>query len=220
MSGKIRLIVFDLDGTLVDSRRDIVDAANALLADFEAQPLPEPLVVAMVGEGARTLVSRVLAAAGVTADVDNALARFVELYDARLTNHTRPYAGVTDTLAVLGGRLAMAVLTNKPHRLSVRLLEQLDMRGHFIDVIGGDSALGRKPDPGGLTALMRAAEASPEETLMVGDSWVDVETARRAGAHVCFVTWGFGAVPSDGLRGNEARVDAFSDLAGLVTQLV
>jgi phosphoglycolate phosphatase len=216
LPGITRLVVFDLDGTLVDSRQDIVDSANALLGDFDVAPLPEPVVVAMVGEGARTLVARVLAAAGVTADVERALARFIELYDARLTDHTRPYPGVVDTLEALDGRTPMAVLTNKPKRLSDRLLDQLEMRRHFVEVVGGDGVHGRKPEPAGLTALMRAAGASAAETLMVGDSWVDVETARRAGARVCFATWGFGALPPDGLRAGESRVEAFGEIGALV----
>jgi phosphoglycolate phosphatase len=214
----LRLIVFDLDGTLIDSRRDLADSANALLADFERPPLPDAAVVAMVGEGARTLVARVLDAAGVTTDVDHALARFLDLYDARLTNHTGLYPGVAETIDALAAQgVRMAVLTNKPQAPTARLLDHFGLTPRFVEVIGGDTTHGRKPDPSGLHAVMRSAAAAPPATLMVGDSWVDVETARRAGTRACFADYGFGLPPADGLRPDEpriGRVDALLAIQG------
>jgi phosphoglycolate phosphatase len=213
----LRLIVFDLDGTLIDSRRDLADSANALLATFDAAPIPDDAVVAMVGEGARRLVGRVLDAAGVTTDVDVALERFLAIYDRRLTNHTRLYEGVAETVGALADRgVAMAVLTNKPQAPSDRLLDHFGLARHFIGVIGGDTAHGRKPDPGGLSALMREAGEPPDATLMVGDSWVDIETARRAGARACFADYGFGLFPADGLVDGEVRIDRVDALLSLV----
>jgi phosphoglycolate phosphatase len=217
LSRKLRLIVFDLDGTLIDSRRDLVDSANALLAAFEAPPLPEAAVVAMVGEGARTLVTRVLDAAGVATDVDAALARFLDLYDQRLTHHTRLYPGVGETVDALAGRgVAMAVLTNKPQRPTTRLLDHFDLTRRLAGAIGGDTAYGRKPDPAGLLALLQRVGAAPESTLMVGDSWVDIETARRAGTRACFVDYGFGLPPEGGLRDTEPRLAHVDELLALV----
>jgi phosphoglycolate phosphatase len=213
----LRLIVFDLDGTLIDSRQDLADSANALLAAFDAPPLPDAAVVAMVGEGARTLVSRVLDAAGVTTDVDRALARFLALYDERLTHHTHLYPGVADTIAALAADgVSMSVLTNKPLAPTLRLLDHFGLAHAFTHCVGGDGPLGRKPEPGGLLALIAQASATGDTTLMVGDSWVDVETARRAGARACFAAYGFGLPPADGLRADESRIERLDALPALV----
>lgn len=212
-----RLIVFDLDGTLIDSRRDLADSANALLASFDAPPLPDAAVIAMVGEGARMLVSRVLDAAGLVTDVDHALARFLALYDERLTHHTHLYPGVAETLAALAaGGVAMSVLTNKPLAPTERLLAHFALAPTFGRVIGGDGPLGRKPEPAGLQALMQYAGCTGSETLLIGDSWVDIETARRAGARACFAAYGFGLPPADGLRDDEPRVEHPDGLLALV----
>ena len=191
-----RLVVFDLDGTLVDSRRDLADSVNAMLAGFGAPPLPEALVGAMVGDGAPVLVRRALEAARLPADRHgDALARFLAEYDARLLRHTRPYDGIVDLLAGLHGRARLAVLTNKPEAAARTVLEGLDLLRFFDAVVGGDGPLARKPDPPGLLHLARAAGAAPAETMLVGDSAIDLETARRAGARACLARWGFGCPP-------------------------
>jgi phosphoglycolate phosphatase len=210
------LIVFDLDGTLVDSRRDLADSANALLSTYDADPLPDETVVRMVGEGARTLVARILAAGRVDAAIDEALARFLALYDKRLTNHTRPYEGVQELLAALSGRRALAVLTNKPQRPTERLLAHFGMQRYFRAVVGGDTVHGRKPEPAGLLSICARTQATPGETLIVGDSWVDVETARRTGAQVCFADYGFGDEPAEGLRADAWRIAAPIELLRLL----
>jgi len=193
-----RHFVFDLDGTLIDSRQDLADAANALLAQHEAPPLPVPDVVAMVGEGARTLVDRVLRRAGLSVDLDAALAAFLEAYDVRLANHTRAYAGIRAALeALTDAGCRLSVLTNKPQQATDRVLEALDLRAPFAAVLGGDTLLGRKPEPGGLLTLVTGAGIPATETVMVGDSWVDVHTAAAAGVDACLVTWGFGYVGVD-----------------------
>jgi phosphoglycolate phosphatase len=212
----VRLIVFDLDGTLIDSRRDLAESGNALLAGFDVPPLPDDAVVAMVGEGARTLVSRILDARGVKADVDAALTRFLQLYDDRLTNHTDLYPGVRETLVDLKDRAALAVLTNKPQAPTDRLLMHFGLWGWFVDVIGGDTAFGRKPDPAGLNALRHRVGAAADETLMVGDSWVDMETARRAGTRACFAGYGFGLLPPGGLLDAEPQIASFDGVLALM----
>jgi len=208
--------VFDLDGTLVDSRRDIAESANELLAALDAPPLDHDEVVRMVGEGARLLVSRVLAAGGVRADIDAAFARFSAIYDRRLADHTRPYPGVVAGLERLAERFTLAVLTNKPQHHTDRLLEALDLRRYFVQALGGDTAQGRKPDPTGLTALIGAAGAVPAAGMLVGDSWVDAETARRGGTRFCFAEYGFGSVPPAGLREGELRIRDFEELQALL----
>jgi phosphoglycolate phosphatase len=186
------LIVFDLDGTLVDSQRDLADSANDMLAAYGADPLDGSRVAAMVGDGARQLVARALEAAGVSADVPEALDRFLSIYSERLFIHTRPYRGIPDVVEALSARSALAVLTNKPEAFSCRLLDGFGLSRHFQAVIGGDSGFPRKPDPAGLRHLVGLAATRPPAALMVGDSMVDVETARRAGTRVCVARYGFG----------------------------
>jgi phosphoglycolate phosphatase len=185
------LIAFDLDGTLVDSRRDLAESANQLVVERGGVAHTEHAVGRMVGEGAALLVRRALEAAGLP-DAPGALARFLEIYDQRLLEHTRPYPGIADVvrLARRFGRLAL--VTNKPLAPSLRLLDAFGLRTLFDDVVGGDGSYPRKPDPAALMALMAAAGASPERTLVIGDSAIDHETARRAGAACCLVSFGFG----------------------------
>jgi phosphoglycolate phosphatase len=188
----IRLAVFDLDGTLVDSRRDLANAANALVAGLGGHPLSEEAIGRMVGEGAAVLVRRVLTAANLDPDAPGALPRFLELYDERLTEHTVPYGGIVEALDALAARMPLAVLTNKPQRATDRLLESLELAPYFGRVVGGDSMLGRKPEPGGLLSLCTGAGVLPEEAILIGDSPVDLATARRAGTQVLLVSYGFG----------------------------
>jgi phosphoglycolate phosphatase len=221
----IRLIAFDLDGTLIDSRRDIADAANRLLATYDAPPLPLDAILAMVGEGARLLVTRVLTAGGIKRAhtdsdfLDAALARFIDIYERNLVEHTRPYPGVVEMLAALAPGRSLAVLTNKPQRPAVEILAHFTLLDLFIEVIGGDGPLGRKPDPAGLLSLAARAGARPDETMLIGDSWVDVETARAAGAHAGFVTFGFGAPPEDGFRPGEFQIHDAGELVSIVARL-
>jgi phosphoglycolate phosphatase len=216
----LSVLVFDLDGTLVDSRRDIAESANELLASLDAPPLDPDEVVRMVGEGARVLVSRVLAAGGARENLDAAFAQFSAIYDRRLADHTRPYPGVVAGLERLAGRFTLAVLTNKPQHHTDRLLEALDLRRYFVQALGGDTVHGRKPDPAGLTSLVTAAGAVPEAALLLGDSWVDAETARRGGTRFCFADYGFGDEPRDGLRPGEHRIASFDALDSLVAAAV
>jgi phosphoglycolate phosphatase len=195
----IQLVVFDLDGTLIDSRRDLADATNALIAEYGGHTLSLEAVTAMVGEGAAVLVGRALTAAGLDPRRPGALERFLAHYDDRLTRHTRPYDGIVDSLETLRseGR-ALAVLTNKPGRPTREILERLGLARFFSQVVGGDSPLGRKPDPAGLLGIAARADIPPSATVLVGDSPIDVNTARAAGAIVCIAGYGFG-VPPGGL---------------------
>ena len=210
----IHLVVFDLDGTLIDSRRDLADATNALVAELGGQPLTVDAVTAMVGEGAAVLVGRALSAAGLDPQTPGALERFLAHYDERLTVHTRPYDGLIDALTALRseGR-ALAVLTNKPGRPSREILERLELAPFFSQVIAGDTAAGRKPDPTGLLTIVERANVAPSATVMVGDSPVDAETARRAGTVLCLARYGFGA-PAGSLMpaAGEMAIDDPSEL--------
>jgi phosphoglycolate phosphatase len=187
------LIVFDLDGTLVDSRRDLAESANELLAECGVNPLPQEAVVRMVGGGAALLVARAFAASGVERPGD-AVARFLEIYDRRLLNHTLPYPGMDEVLGALATRVSLAVLTNKPLAPTRSILAGLNLARHFAAeaVIGGDGPFPRKPDPAGLHHLLSRAAASPADTLFVGDSMVDWRTARGAATAICLARYGFG----------------------------
>ena len=208
-----RLIAFDLDGTLVDSRRDLADSANQLIVEMDGAPLSEDDIGRMVGEGAATLVRRALAAAGVT-DLRNALARFLEIYDTRLLNHTRVYDGMAEVVRFARTIGRVVVLTNKPKTPSDTILQALGIADLFDDVVGGDGPHGRKPVPEGLNALMHDCGATPQTTLLVGDSAIDHETATRAGVRCCLVSFGFGYqnFPRERLRGDEWIAGSPGDL--------
>ena len=199
-----RLIAFDLDGTIVDSRRDLADSANQLIAELGGTPLPEDDIGRMVGEGAAMLIRRALRAARVT-DRGTALARFLEIYNGRLLNHTRVYDGVAGVVRFARSVGHVVMLTNKPKAPSERILEGLGISDLFEVVVGGDGPLGRKPEPAALNALMSEFGATPQTTLLVGDSAIDHETSIRADVRCCLVSFGFGYrnFPKERLRGDE-----------------
>lgn len=213
----MRLVVFDLDGTLIDSRQDLADAANALIAERGGTPLPVDAVTGMVGEGAALLVRRALTAAGLDPDLDAALPRFLELYDERLLAHTRLYPGTADALESIARRATLAVLTNKPQRPTETILRGLGVDPYFERVIGGDTTFGRKPDPAGLRHLMAEAKASTVDTVLVGDSAIDLRTAHAAGVRLCLVTYGFGfPLAAAELAGDELLAGSAGELAAIL----
>jgi phosphoglycolate phosphatase len=183
-------IVFDLDGTLVDSARDLAAAASELVEGLGGPPLDVPTVVPMVGDGAPLLVRRALAHAGLNPQTPGALDRFLEIYDRRLLDHTVPYDGIVEVLARLVHVGPLAVLTNKPRRASEAILEQLGLRGFFSKVTGGDGPYARKPDPSGLWALLAGTGGAG---VMVGDSPADANTAAAAPCPFVLAGYGFGA---------------------------
>jgi phosphoglycolate phosphatase len=206
----VRLVVFDLDGTLVDSVADIASAANRMLARVAPHGalLPLPPIRSFVGDGARELVARVLARAEVEAPVDEALGLFLEAYRSGLLESTRPYPGVVEGLDALRDR-PLAVLTNKPGDMSREILAGLGLADRFFRIYGGGDVPGRKPDPTGLRLILDEVGVPPGEALLVGDSPVDVRTGRNAGTRVAGVTYGlapegFAAEPPDVLVGSLA----------------
>lgn len=184
------LIVFDLDGTLVDSVADLCASVSELARRLGGRALSQEEAATMIGEGAPVLVKRALAAAGVDPETPGALAQFLEIYDRRLLERTTPYPGMREVLPILARRARLAVLTNKPLAPSERLLEALGLSAFFDAVVGGDNPYGRKPDPAALRALMD--EAGP--ALLVGDSPIDWKTAEAAGCTFAWARYGFGAV--------------------------
>ncbi len=204
---RIKLLVFDLDGTLIDSAQDLCNSVNAALAQYGRAPLNDPAIASFVGNGAPMLMRRSLALAdGIDpVQVDETLlagayAFFLQYYREHKLDFTYAYDGVLEALAALrdlhdthgGPPRTMAVLTNKPVRPARGICEGLGMADYFLHIFGGDSFPAKKPDPQGLRALMQEAGATPDETVMIGDSKVDVETARNAGAWAIGCAFGFG----------------------------
>jgi phosphoglycolate phosphatase len=214
------LIVFDLDGTLVDSSVDLVNAVNALLAELGRPPLPDRTIIDMVGEGAKVLVRRALMAASLDPDTPEALERFLGHYDPHLLDHTRPYPGMVDVLDRFTGRVAMAVLTNKPARATHLMLNGLGLQKFFRGVIGGDTSFGRKPAPEGLLHLAADAGVEPSRVVMVGDSAVDLATARNAGTRICLARYGFGyRFTAADFRGDELFIESPADLPLIIDRM-
>ncbi|MGH9257911.1 MAG: HAD family hydrolase [Vicinamibacterales bacterium] len=211
------LIVFDLDGTLIDSRRDLADAANALIREHGGVALAEETIGRMVGDGAAALVRRALTAARVPPE-ESCLPRFLELYDARLLRTTRPYSGIPDALHVVQRYGVLAVLTNKPLDHTRKLLTALDLAPFFATVVGGDGPLPRKPDPRGLRHLMAQHGVAPTRTILVGDSQIDAATASAAGALFCWARYGFGAL--DAASAAVIGADTPADLPAAVVTLL
>lgn len=206
--------MFDLDGTLVDSRRDIAESANAVLEACGCAPHSEEAIGGMVGDGAAHLIARAFAAAECSAPPD-ALERFLRVYNSRLLRFTRPYPGVPELLDALSARGSLAVLTNKPYGATQAILDELGLASHFGElVLGGDGPHPRKPDAAGLTQLMTAAGVLSANTLMVGDSVVDFRTARSAGAQACVARYGFGFhdFPVAELNASDRVIDCPLDL--------
>jgi len=184
------LLVFDLDGTLVDSQRDLTESVNAMRAWMGLGSLPAEIVARYVGNGAPVLVQRALPDASEE-DWSRALKYFLDYYREHMLDSTRLYPGVREALDELhAAGIPLAVLTNKPIRFTLQMLEGLHLDLHFFRVYGGNSFPEKKPDPTGLNALIAEARAGRDRTVMVGDSAVDVQTARNAGTRACGVRWG------------------------------
>jgi phosphoglycolate phosphatase len=186
------IIVFDLDGTLIDSARDLGEAASELVQGYGAPPLSVAQVVTMVGDGAPLLVRRALAQSGVDPETPDALDRFLRIYARRSMDHTVAYPGIHEELSRAVRRGPLAVLTNKPLGPAIGLLEALGLRGFFARIIGGDGEYGRKPATAGLNALR--ALAPDEAVVLIGDSPADAQTAAAAACPFVFARYGFGSV--------------------------
>lgn len=187
----IRLIIFDLDGTLIDSKADLVQSVNATRQMLGLAALESETVSSYVGNGVAALMQRALGKAGVDDEVNRAVDLFLSYYHDHMLDHTVTYPGVREALGQLDG-VRMAVLTNKPVRFSREIIKGLGIDGHFMAVYGGNSFSQKKPDPVGVFTLMQEAQAERGQTLIVGDSETDIQTGRNAGVRTCGVTYGLG----------------------------
>jgi phosphoglycolate phosphatase len=186
-AGSLRLLVFDLDGTLIDSGADLCASVNAMLRYFGRPALSEPVIATYIGDGAVRLVGRALGEPTDTALLDSAVTYFLDYYREHKLDQTYVYPGVFASLDSLrfepgGGARSMAVLTNKPIGPSQAICDALGLTPYFFRIYGANSFATKKPDPEGLLSLIREAGVTPQQTLMIGDSDVDVLTARNAGA--------------------------------------
>ncbi len=194
----IRVLVFDLDGTLIDSSHDLAGAVNVARERMGLGPLSHAQVMTFIGNGARELVRRGISFESGTAsdeEIDRALGYFREHYAQHLLDQTLPYPGVREVLEIFASRThgsarTLAVLTNKPLRFTRPILDGLGLAPYFRYIYGEDSFPAKKPDPVGLLSILRDTAAAPHETMLIGDSEIDVHTARNAGVHACGVSYG------------------------------
>ena len=187
-----QLLIFDLDGTLIDSKLDIAHGVNATRAYMGMGPIPHELVERYVGNGAPTLIRRVLGETASEEDVARGLDYFIRYYAEHCMDNTALYPGVREALDRLKQHhVHLAVLTNKPVRISGHIIGKLGVGDHFFRIYGGNSFDRKKPDPIGIETLLSEAGTGREQTVMVGDSAVDIRTARNANVRACGVMWGF-----------------------------
>jgi phosphoglycolate phosphatase len=214
----VRVLIFDLDGTLIDSKLDLAHSVNAMLGHMGREAHVHETIFSFIGDGAAMLVRRALGDGVTQAEVERGLDYFLKYYRAHMLDNTVAYPGVHEALAELAApgthpARAMAVFTNKPVVFSRAILDGLGLSRYFRFVYGGNSFERKKPDPMGVEVLLRDLQASPREALMIGDSDVDIKTARNAGIFACGVSYGFGLA---GLRAHppDLMVDSLLELPG------
>jgi phosphoglycolate phosphatase len=209
------LLVFDLDGTLADTKQDLSGSVNHVRHEFGLPALDDDAIARMIGDGARALVERALGELASGKIIDQGLELFLAYYREHMLDRTTLYPGVEDTLDVLD-RCTLAVLTNKPYRFSRHLLEGLGILDRFVVVYGGNSFDRKKPDPVGLHRIIEDTGMPASSAWMIGDSAVDVRTGRAAGVRTCGVSYGYGA----GGFGNhppDVLIDRFAELSAVVS---
>ena len=211
----VRAFLFDLDGTLIDSKLDLVNSINFMLLEMQRDVLPLATVASYIGHGAPKLVADVLGPDAAEADHKRGLEIFLAHYIKHNLDATRAYPGVIEGLEALQDR-PMAVLTNKPKKMSVEILEALGLLKYFHAVYGGDSFEKKKPDPAGAQAILKNLGAQPQESAMVGDSDVDIKTARNAGMLAIAVNYGFGQHDRQ-TQPADLYVDSLLEIAALAT---
>jgi phosphoglycolate phosphatase len=210
----VRALIFDLDGTLIDSQRDLIRSVNAMLLEMGREELHEDTISGYIGHGAPQLVGRALGTGANANECAHALNFFLAHYDEHKLDSTCAYPGVPDALAQLAA-FPMAILTNKPVRVSKRILEGLGLAKYFRAVYGGNSFQTKKPDPLGAQTILREFGAASSEALLIGDSDVDVQTARNAGTFAAAVNYGFGT-HDRAIHPADIYLDRLTDLAALL----
>jgi phosphoglycolate phosphatase len=216
MPQKRHIVVFDLDGTLVDSVADIASATNETLAEFGAKPLSLAVVMRLIGDGSPKLMERALAATGLSLDLPTVMPRFMEHYNAHATRLVKAYPGVIETLEQLGAAgYRLGVCTNKPAAATQLVLAACGLARFFSVTIGGDSLPQRKPQPEPLLAAIAGLGGTADQAVMVGDSTTDLACADAAGVPALILPSGYGQEEVARTPG----FNAFSDLPSLLTAL-
>jgi phosphoglycolate phosphatase len=210
----VRALIFDLDGTLIDSKLDLIHSVNAMLREIKRPQLAAETISGYVGHGAPQLVARALGGTATEEELKHALQFFLGYYEEHKMDNTSAYPGVPETLAQLS-HMPMAVLTNKPERISVRILNLLGLAKYFRAIYGGNSFESKKPDPFGANKILQELGVGAREALLVGDSEVDVQTARNAGTQAAAVNYGFG-VHDRAAHPADIYLDRFADLTAVV----
>jgi phosphoglycolate phosphatase len=220
MAARLPALVFDFDGTLIESAPELTHCVNALLAASDRPPVTLAQVEKMIGNGVAKLVERAFrAAGGIPDDLDDQVKRFIDLYNDAPIEQAPVYDGVFETLGALhaaGHR--MAVCTNKLHRPTMKILEGLGMARYFSAVAGGDSYPVRKPDPGHLLGVLEELGVAREDAIMIGDSPNDIGCALAAGVRSIAVTYGYSKVPHAEL-GADLLIDRFGELPDALERL-
>jgi phosphoglycolate phosphatase len=215
-------IVFDLDGTLIDSAPDITAALNHTLETLSLPPVPEPSVRHMIGRGAKLLIERGIEAAGTTITPDGleaAFATFLDYYGDHVADRSRPFDHVTTVLDRFAAEgIALGVATNKPQGLSDMVLEALDLARYFGAVLGADALERNKPHGDHIIETVKRLGRDPKSCVMIGDSETDVLAARDAGVPVVLVSFGYTTIPVEDLPG-DALIHSFADLPEAVAQV-
>jgi phosphoglycolate phosphatase len=212
--GSVRALIFDLDGTLIDSKQDLIHSVNAMLRESGRGELAPETISGYIGHGAPQLVARALGNACTEEERQRALQFFLSYYETHKMDTTCAYPGVAETLEQLAN-VPMAVLTNKPVRISVRILDAMGLSKYFRAIYGGNSFETKKPDPLGAKTILRELGVEPVEALLVGDSEVDVQTARNAGTLAAAVNYGFG-VHDRAAHPADTYLEQFGELATLL----
>jgi phosphoglycolate phosphatase len=212
----IKLIIFDLDGTLVDSSIDICNSLNYAIRPYSSSEVSVEETIALVGEGATALVRKLIEERGLDLDPATLLRRFFGYYEAHMTDHSAPYPGVETVLRALPGQ-KKAIVSNKLEALSTELLKALNLLGYFDYVAGGDTSLQKKPSPEPILNVLSRFDILPGDALFVGDSIFDITASRAAGVKSVAVLYGYGFPGfSDGADYSIEHIEELIDLvAGL-----
>ncbi len=218
----VRALIFDLDGTLIDSKTDLAISVNATLGYLGRRPLQDETIYSYVGQGAPALIRRALGEGIPAPEVARGLEFFLDFYNRHKLDNTRLYPGIREALRKLADgttppERVLAVLTNKPVRPSRQILEGLGLLPHFRFVYGGNSFENKKPDPVGVYSILEDTRIPPSAAMMVGDSDVDIQTGLNAGVWTCGVTYGFGTLNLE-TNPPDLLIDSLPQLAEVLWQ--